>query len=284
MLLKPSAVSNLLRLIGCIRRELAISCLLAGLGALLGCGAQTASQGGGSTQPPARPGYFSTESSHATFLPRSDSFCASAVTPNSSEPRPDNDQANHTILSPPHNWSMENYWTLWRDKRAKVTGNFTGTTTEIIQWAACKWGFDVNVVRAQAATESWWHQDAAGDLTADTTLWPPGATCKDNADCYQSYGLLQIKWTYWKSAWPISRDSTAFNVDAAFGWRRACYEGYIQWLSAAGIAGYPNYVPGDLWGCTGQWYSGEWYDSGAVSYIATVQSDLQNQVWLGQYF
>ena len=25
----------------------------------------------------------------------------------------------------------------------RVTGNFTGTTDEIIQWAACKWGFNV---------------------------------------------------------------------------------------------------------------------------------------------
>src|SRR5262245_64477950 len=37
----------------------------------------------------------------------------------------------------------------------RVTGNFTGTTGEIIQWAACKWGFNVNALRAQAAIESY---------------------------------------------------------------------------------------------------------------------------------
>ena len=42
--------------------------------------------------------------------------------------------------------------TLYR----RVTGNFTGTTDEIIQWAACKWGIDEDIVRAQMAKESWW--------------------------------------------------------------------------------------------------------------------------------
>ena len=41
---------------------------------------------------------------------------------------------------------------------ARVTGNFTGTTDQIIQWAACKWGIDEDIVRAQAAKESGWHQ------------------------------------------------------------------------------------------------------------------------------
>ena len=30
-----------------------------------------------------------------------------------------------------------------------VTGNYTGTTDEIVRWAACKWGIDEDVVRAQ---------------------------------------------------------------------------------------------------------------------------------------
>ena len=49
-------------------------------------------------------------------------------------------------------------------------------------------------------------------------------------------------------------------------------------------AGYSNYGPGDLWGCVGQWYSGGWYDSGATSYIATVQNNLSDEVWLGKDF
>ncbi|HXX00608.1 MAG TPA: hypothetical protein VEJ00_05290 [Candidatus Acidoferrales bacterium] len=135
---------------------------LALLAILLGCGGQPTASNQPPKTPPTKPGYFGTEPSHATFLPRSDAYCASAVTPNSYEPRPDNDQANHTVLSPPYNWSVENYWTKWRDKRAQVTGNCTGTTTEIIQWAACKWGIDEDTIRADAVIESYWHMSTIG--------------------------------------------------------------------------------------------------------------------------
>src|SRR5499425_1476118 len=40
----------------------------------------------------------------------------------------------------------------------RINGNFTGTTQEILRWAACKWGIDQNMVFAQAAVESWWRQ------------------------------------------------------------------------------------------------------------------------------
>lgn len=219
-----------------------------------------------------------------------DSECAARILLSTWEPRPDNAAANQVLAGAPALATFRADAWGGVDARAntvlrqRVTGAFSGTTDEIIQWAACKWGIDVDVIRAQAAMESWWHQDTAGDLTADSALWPPGATCQDGTHCYQSYGLLQIKWVYWQSAWPISRDSTAFNADAALAWRRACYEGYIQWLSAAGTAGYPGYGPGDLWGCVGQWFSGGWWDAGAVSYVANVQKDLQDRVWLGQYF
>ena len=43
---------------------------------------------------------------------------------------------------------------------SRVDGNFTGTTDEILQWGACKWGFDEDLVRAIAATETWWKQPA----------------------------------------------------------------------------------------------------------------------------
>jgi autotransporter family porin len=38
-----------------------------------------------------------------------------------------------------------------------VTGHFTGTTDEILQWGAYKWGFDPDLVRANAVDESRWH-------------------------------------------------------------------------------------------------------------------------------
>ena len=46
----------------------------------------------------------------------------------------------------------------------RINGDFTGTTGEILRWAACKWGIDQDIVFAQAAVESWWRQDHAGRL------------------------------------------------------------------------------------------------------------------------
>ena len=52
-----------------------------------------------------------------------------------------------------------------RTYAASVTGNFTGTTDEILQWGACKWGLDEDVTRARAVQESWWRQSQLGDKT-----------------------------------------------------------------------------------------------------------------------
>ena len=45
---------------------------------------------------------------------------------------------------------------------------------EILQWAACKWGIAADVVRAQAVTESWWHQTQLGDWNSDPSYCAPG--------------------------------------------------------------------------------------------------------------
>ena len=54
----------------------------------------------------------------------------------------------------------------------RATGNFTGSTDDIIQWAACKWGFDEDTLRAQVAKESYWTQTNLGDWTDE-----PGQLC-----------------------------------------------------------------------------------------------------------
>src|SRR5262245_49830347 len=56
----------------------------------------------------------------------------------------------------------------------RVTGNMTGSTDEIIQWIACKWGIAEDIVRAQVAKESWWHQDTLGDWTTAASACAPG--------------------------------------------------------------------------------------------------------------
>lgn len=37
---------------------------------------------------------------------------------------------------------------------------------------------------------------------------------------------------------------------------------------------------GDLWGCLGRWYSGGWYDQGAVNSIAQVKAAYDQKTWL----
>ncbi len=99
-----------------------------------------------SHRPPPPTGHFSTLPPGAA-LP-SDAACAAQVRP-MAERRPINNVPNHTKGAAVSGL-------------ARVTGNFTGTTDEIIEWVACKWGIDEDIVRAQIAKESWWHQDAAG--------------------------------------------------------------------------------------------------------------------------
>ena len=53
-----------------------------------------------------------------------------------------------------------------------INGDFTGTTEDILRWAACKWGISQDIVFAQAAVESWWRQTTLGDW--ETSGCPPG--------------------------------------------------------------------------------------------------------------
>jgi len=167
--------------------------------------------------------------------------------------------------------------------RKRITGNFTGTTDEILQWAACKWGIDVNIIRAEAVIESHWHQSQLGDYTTNQTLCPPGTW--NGSSCYQSYGILQIKYTYFQSEWPMSRSDTAFNADFVYGWLRNCYEGWADYLyHSKPVAGYPSYHAGDIWGCLGFWFSGTWYDQGAINYINVTKGYYAQKPWLQSGF
>jgi hypothetical protein len=213
-----------------------------------------------------------------------DAICAARVHRAAFEPRPENRAANTRAptsgeLASLAQWGPDMGLSPKADAfRARITGHFTGTTDEIIQWAACKWGFDVNVVRAQAVQESSWRQSTRGDLTSDVGLCPPGVW--DGRQCYQSYGLLQIKYLYFASAWPMSRDDTAFNADFVLGVIRTCYEGWTTYLSErTPEPGYAPYHAGDLLGCLGRWFSGGWYDRGAITYIAAVRGQLARHVW-----
>lgn len=219
-----------------------------------------------------------------TALP-SEKECAARVLRSSWEPRPDNTTANQSVptaqqiarLAP---WGPAIGVDAKADAlRRQITGNFTGTTNEILQWVACKWGIDENIIRAEAVVESNWHQSKRGDYTTDQSYCPPGT--RDGGGCYQSYGILQLKWYYFQSTWPMSRDDTAFNAEYVYALIRTCYEGWMTYLDDfPPVAGYPPYHAGDIWGCLGRWYSGRWYDESAVDYINKVKEELANREWL----
>lgn len=218
-----------------------------------------------------------------------ESTCASRIALSSFEPRPDNYAANHQVptaaqianLQP---WNPSIGMDSKSDSlRKQITGNYTGTTDEILQWVACKWGIEANIVRAEAVTESNWHQSQLGDYTTNQSLCPPGTW--NGSSCYQSYGILQIKYVYFKTEWPMSRQDTAFNAEFVYGWIRNCYEGWADYLYGfTPSPGYPRYHAGDIWGCLGFWFSGGWYTSGAINYINITMQHYQQKPWLQEGF
>lgn len=199
--------------------------------------------------------------------------CAERVRRSDWEPRPENREANQTVPDDVSLPDWEGY-----DRRAndqllpRIDGNFTGTTDEIIQWGACKWGFDEDVVRAMAVRESNWAQDEVGDVEYDD---PDDCVPGDSPPCPTSFGLLQIKHYYFPGTFPDSIRSTAFNVDYVLGKIRACYEGWITFLDRNG-----DYGPGDLWGCVGHHWSGRWTDDrGGNRYAENVRMALTEKPW-----
>ena len=89
---------------------------------------------------------------------------------------------------------------------ARVDGNFVGTTDEIIQWAACKWGVDEDYVRAQLVAESYWDQvNSLGDWgTSATSCEPrfPFGTGGRTGQCPESFGLGQTRFPYMRQRVP----------------------------------------------------------------------------------
>ena len=163
---------------------------------------------------------------------------------------------------------------------ARVNGDFTGSTEDILRWAACKWGIDQDIVFAQAAVESWWDQTQLGDWQSDAGLCAPGhGLGKDGkpGECPESFGILQNKYLYEKDGWPYISTSTAMNVDVAYGIWRSCYDGYEVWLNNQPHG--KKYKAGDVWGCIGRWYAGSWYTPAANRYSALVKKYLRERIW-----
>ena len=196
----------------------------------------------------------------------SDRECAARVRRSSWEPRPENYAANHLTPGALALADQPDFDGVWNATfRPRVTGAFVGTTDELIQWAACKWGLSADMIRAQAVQESDWRQAAAGDLEARSE---GNCAPDDGADpCPTSFGLLQNKWYFNRTAYPMLRTMTPFHLDWSAAKLRGCYEGRN---------GHPA---GDIWGCVGEWFSGAWDDADAVAYASRVKARLVARPW-----
>jgi hypothetical protein len=216
------------------------------------------------TVPPSGSGDFETLPVGAA-LP-SGAECAARVRP-AAEIRPENAAPNANRGGRQY----ANNRSDW-DQFDRIDGDFAGTTDEIIQWAACKWGIDVDIARAQVIKESYWYMSTNGDNG-------------------ESWGLGQVRDTAHQSAFQYSqvnaRNSSAYNLDYTYASWRACYEGVYTWLNGDGIPRNGTYGPGDVWGCLGVWFSGRWYVN-TDAYLNqpgdSVRWHYDNKTWLTPQF
>ena len=200
--------------------------------------------------------------------------CADRIR-SAAEKIPGNTSRNHTTWYSA--WGQSSY-------HARADGNYTGTTDEIIQWAACKWGMDEDVLRAQTYQESRWSMDANGDRNpiGDGSQCIPAVGGYNLAyagvpagKCAESIGLMQVRTQYYRPAAEGAVLSTAYNVDISLAVWRECYEGQSAYLARSSS----SYHAGDMWGCIGRWFTGQWYNGDEQGYIALIQQHLANRAW-----
>jgi hypothetical protein len=269
--------------------------------------------------PPPKGGYFATRPAGQWAALPGDAACAAQVHLSTWEPRPDNARPNQVepdaaaahralaIRPVSGKGAADPRWDSWL--RQRIDGQFTGTTDEIFQWAACKWGLSDDVLRAISVVESTWYQyntypsgrpvsgRGSGDLT------PPGtagaaAYCdaiarfghdyqKDYGPgvCPETFSIVGVK-SWQAPSWgampdnqngtfPFVRDSTAYAVDYLAAHLRGCYNGWEYWLAHTG-----PYRAGDISGCVGAWYAGAWRTVGADRYIGEIKAHIARSTWL----
>jgi hypothetical protein len=192
--------------------------------------------------------------------PLRDAVAAGRVNQTSWEPRGENAQENRRR---PDDGQLRDFrHRSYMVNRHEVTGRYRGTTDEILQWAARKWGFDPDLFRAVAYVESSWKMSTVGD----------GGL---------SFGLFQMKKTY-HCCLPLSSKYSAFNADYYGAILRAYYDGRETWLND--VERGARYHAGDLWGSVGSWFAGRWRTAPALDYIGKVQRALRDEPWREPWF
>lgn len=194
--------------------------------------------------------------------PISSERAAERVHPTRPEIRPANRADNERVPSRSmlRQWRSSNEMPYARH----VDGDFRGTTDEIIQWSAAKWGFPPRLFRAVAVVESWWRMSTVGD----------------NGD---SFGLFQVRRPFHcLGECRIARQYTAWNADYYGGILRAYYDGKMKWLNTV-ERGKP-YRKGDVWGSVGAWFAGRWWTPPARGYIDEVRMRMRERTWTKPFF
>ena len=171
----------------------------------------------------------------------------------------------------------------------------------------------VDLLKAVAVNESFWHQWLSAKLArpnpiTQTTMLTPKHDDRVHVTKSEpnggSWGVFQIAEGInqgWPAAFPLSAISTAFNADFKIAEQMGVEQGHLDYLNdpsfakiaiAHGHAPYADYTdahgvlhkastdPNERrWGAVGNWFSGGWYDSGAIRYIWQVQQYLHDQTW-----
>jgi hypothetical protein len=301
-----------------VRRLRAATLLLVLAASLVSCGPPEhllpVDPGSGAigADPPPAGGIFSLRPVGSWSSLPSGATCTTRVRRSSWEPRPENRIANRTLVDPEavrsafaaaprsigHAYPAR--WDSWLLPR--VDGAFTGSTDEILQWAACKWGLPDDLLRAIAVRESTWYQS----LAFEDGSCVPSRGCGDEVDdpawcrylsrfstaylspCPSTFGIVGVKSRSGVDAWPhrtngtfpFNRDSTAFAADYLGAELRGCYEGWVTWLVQIGA----RYEAGDLRGCVGLWFAGEWHSPAADGYADLVRTEQRAKRWLTPAF
>ena len=197
-----------------------------------------------SNSPPPAAGYLALRPVGAWSSLPSDADCAAAVHASTWEPRPENQQQNNSkpaagamaaaFAARPRavGGSYNPLWDTWLLHR--VDGQFTGTTDEIMQWAACKWGLPDNLIRADADIESTWFQYLHFANDGGSCYWDYG--CGDSFD-----SVTSASQTYCRGIAQYGHDYQADVVTAAGGYPYKPASGLCpQTFSILGVMSWDN--------------------------------------------
>jgi chitodextrinase len=229
-------------------------------------------------------------SNSVSFAPLSDQAAAADVIP-TPENRPGNTPTNNYM---PTSAQLHAFYTTINSNGQTVvaanpydqfvTGHYTGTTDEIIQWGAWKWGIPEDWLRAEYVQESRWNQSQLGDIATVSSsvynLYPPQSRAGNN-QVYESLGITQVKWipdgSVGAGTEPLRWESTAFNVDYQCAQLRFYFDNPRGLRSAWGD---PSYSAGNGWESLGGWFEPyPWLNSGQANYISQVQGHLAARTW-----